>query len=119
LFTGIPGGERNRPEEGVVRWGTSTSEQSRIPMSRIRSTHPVRALAALLVTFALALSACGDDDSDPVVTDPGQSEDEMSDDEMSEDEMSEDEMSEEDEMSDDEMSDDEMSDDEMSEEGGS
>ena len=71
-----------------------------------------RTPAALAITAALTLAACGSDDNDaddaaaaPATTEA------MSDDEMSGDEMSDDEMSD-DEMSDDEMADD-MSDEEM------
>ncbi len=73
-----------------------------------------RTPAALAIVGALALAACGSDDSsaDTAASSPTTTE-VMSDDEMSDDEMSDDEMSD-DEMSDDEMSDDEMSDDEMS-----
>ncbi len=72
-----------------------------------------RTPAALAITAALALAACGSDSdssSDDAAASPATTE-AMSDDEMSDDEMSDDEMSD-DEMSDDEMSDD-MSDDEM------
>ncbi len=81
-----------------------------------------RTPAALAITAALTLAACGSDDNDtddaaPATTeamsDDDMSDDDMSDDDMSDDDMSDDEMSD-DEMSDDEMSDDEMSDDEMS-----
>jgi pentapeptide MXKDX repeat protein len=66
--------------------------------------------AALAVTAALALAACGtDDDAEgaaPATTEA------MSDDEMTDDEMTDDEMTD-DEMTDDEMTDDEMSEDDM------
>ena len=89
-----------------------------------------RTPAALAIVGALALAACGSDDSssDDAASSPATTEtmaeeemaeeemaettDAMSDDEMSDDEMSDDEMSD-DEMSDDEMSDDDMSDEEM------
>ena len=97
-----------------------------------------RTPAALAIVGALALAACGSDDSssDDAASSPATTEtmaeeemaeeemaeeemaettDAMSDDEMSDDEMSDDEMSD-DKMSDDEMSDDEMSDDDMSDE---
>ena len=66
-----------------------------------------RTPAALAITAALALAACGSDDdsSDDAASSPAtteaMSDDEMSDDEMSDDEMADDEMS--DDMSDEEM----------------
>ncbi len=81
-----------------------------------------RTPAALAVTAALALAACGSDSSsepaataasEPATTDQ-MADDEMADDEMADDEMADDEMAD-DEMADDEMADDEMADDEMAE----
>ncbi len=74
-----------------------------------------RTPAALAITAALALAACGSDgdtSSDDAASSPATTE-AMADDEMSDDEMSDDDMTD-DEMSDDEMSDDDMTDDDMS-----
>ena len=77
-----------------------------------------RTPAALAITAALVLAACGsdgdsaDDAASSAATTEAISDDEMADDEMADDEMADDEMAD-DEMADDEMADDEMADDEM------